>query len=566
MIPDRSHQIEDLFHKVIAQEPSERAAYLAKSCAGDPQLLAEVRPLLEAHETANGFLEKPLPDTLDKVFAEEQKSGLIRAEEEALVGKRIGPWKLARKIAAGGMGTVYLASRDDGSYQRQAAIKLIRPGIRFDEPQNRRRIIRQFREEQQLLADLDHPNIAKLLDGGTNEDGLPFLVMEYIEGLPITEYCQRHKLLIEERLRLFKKVCEAIQYAHGKLIAHLDLKPSNILVSPSPHPSAEPIPRLLDFGIARILKDETYDKSEATTGFGPQLMTLDYASPEQIRGEILGAHSDVYSLGVVLYETLTGQRPYDVNKFSAEWVIGREEPKRPSAVRKGLSRELDAIVLKAMAKDPARRYQSAASLAEDIDRYLTGRPLLAHPPSTLYLVGKFIARYQWTLFLLACGIGAGLVIGMSYKTAGEMEAERKQRELVGYLYYLGRSRFLQEDHATAEGILRRVIEIEEKLPPEPTPNPKGPWLPAVRRDLLAQCLMAQGKYTDETEKLMNESYPALRDYFHDQDKRVQDARDRLTLLRKIRGEIERTGQATTEPAEGHSGVRVATPDEKKPPA
>jgi serine/threonine protein kinase len=520
---------------LVQREPGERAAYLAKACAGNPGLLAEVQPLLEAYQAAPEFLEKPLPETLDKAFTEEQKSGLIRAEEEALVGQRIGPWKLLRKIASGGMGTVYLASRDDGQYRRQAAIKLIRPGIKFDEPQHRRRIVRQFRDEQQLLANLDHPNIAKLLDGGTTEDGLPYLVMEYIEGRPITEFCEGHKLSMPQRLELFRKICLALQYAHGKLVAHRDLKPSNILVSPSPHAGGEPVPRLLDFGIAKILKDEDYDETGAITSLGLGPMTLDYASPEQIRGEAITTVSDVYSLGVVLYEVLTGCLPYEVDRYSAGWVISEQTPKRPSAIRSGISREVDAIVLKAMEKDPARRYQSVASLAEDIERCLSGRPIMAHPPSPFYHLVKFVLRYKWGILLLVCGTAAGLAAGLYWKASSERETEEKQRNLASRLYYLGRSFFLNQDYLTAEGILRQVVKIEEDL----TQEPDRRWLLAERRDLLGQCLFEQGKNPDEATRLLVESYPALSAYFGHQDKRMREARQRIVELYEAAGEPEK---------------------------
>lgn len=557
---DRAQQIEELFHKAVQHKPGERAAYLHKACGSDSSLLEEVRPLLEAYENATDFLEKPLPETFDKAFAEEQKSGLIRTEEEALVGSRVGPWKLLRRIASGGMGTVYLAGRDDGQYQRQAAIKLIRPGIRFDEPQNRRRVIRHFLEEQQLLADLDHPNIAKLLDGGTTTDGLPYLVIEYIEGKPITEYCEANRLPINSRLALVRDVCLALQYAHGKLIAHRDLKPSNILVSPAAHTGGKPTPRLLDFGIAKMLKEEGVGPSGATTALGLRPMTLDYASPEQVRGEALTTLSDVYSLGVVLYEVLTGRLPYEMSKYSAEWVISEQIPKRPGAIRKGISREVDAIALKALAKDPAHRYQSAAALGEDIDRYLSGLPISAHPPSVLYQVGKFVFRYKWTLFLLACGIATGLISGLAWQSDELKEAEREQRNIVSRLYVLARAEFLiqerwaqalkgyEPDYTIAEGLLRRMEEIENRLPPE-SDWPR-PWVIADRKELLGKCLFYQAtdkagkinieKYR-EAEPLLVESYAAFRKLYSDpdNDKRMADARQRLVTLYEALGEPDK---------------------------
>jgi tRNA A-37 threonylcarbamoyl transferase component Bud32 len=565
MSTDRARQIEELFHNAVQRKPSDRAAYLNKACAGDPGLLAELIPLVAAFQDSTDFLERPLPETLDKAFTEEQKSGLIRAEEEALVGHRMGPWKLVRRIASGGMGTVYLASRDDGQYQRQAAIKLIRPGIRFDEPQYRRKVIRHFHEEQQLLADLEHPNIAKLLDGGTTEDGLPYLVMDYIEGKPITEYCEQNKLSVHSRLTIVRDVCLALQYAHGKLIAHRDLKPSNILVSPAPHLGGAPVPRLLDFGIAKILKEETGGPTGASTAIGLGPMTLDYASPEQIRGETLTTLSDVYSLGVVIYEVLTGELPYEMTRYSAERVISGQMPKRPSAVRKGISREVDAIVMKALAKDPERRYQSAAALAEDIDRYLAGLPISAHPPSLLYQAGKFVFRYKWTLFLLACGIATGLEAGLAWQSDDLKMAEQEQRNIASRLYVLARAEFLfqersaeqakkaglkdyKPDYTIAEGLLHRINEIEKKLPPEPA-FPRA-WTLADRKELLGKCLFNQAidekgnvnidKYR-KAEPLLVESYNEFRKLYSDpdKDKRINDARDRLIQLYEALGEPDK---------------------------
>lgn len=541
MSRSRSEQIEQVFHDALQVEPGQRDAFLTTACGGDASLLAEVRALLNAHDSADGFLAAPLSAGFGLSLARGEDSGLIRGREDGLVGQRVGAWRLTKRLAAGGMGTVYLASRDDGQYQKQAAIKLIRPGIRFDDPQHRRRIVRQFRDEQQLLADLDHPHIAKLFDGGTSEDGLPYLVMEYIEGRPITEYCEKNPLSTSDRLKLFCKVCHAVQYAHGKLIAHRDLKPRNILVVSSPDPGADPIPKLLDFGIAKILKEGGIEDAHGITSLGFRPMTLDYASPEQVRGEAVTTVSDVYSLGVVLYEVLTGQLPYQVSTYSAEATIGEQKPRRPSAVRRTISREVDAIVLKALQKDPANRYQSAAGMADDIERYLSGKPVLAHPPSVLYQLGKFVVRNKWaivsTVVVLVWGVATGLLIGMALNEAAEKESIEKQRNLASRLFYVGRSAYLREqDYVTAEAIFRQVLEIDESLPRE-----RDTWLLAERRGFLGRALMAQGRYR-QAEPYLTDSYLEFRRSFGEDDDRTVEARQRLEELYRFRDNPVQTSQ------------------------
>jgi len=357
--------------------------------------------------------------------------------------------------------------------------------------------------------------------------------MEYIEGQPITEYCERNHLSTADRLKLFCKVCLAVQYAHGKLIAHRDLKPRNILVIPNPDPGGEAIPKLLDFGIAKILKEGGIEDSHGITSLGMRPMTLDYASPEQVRGEAVTTVSDVYSLGVVLYEVLTGQLPYQVSTYSAEATIVEQKPKRPSAVRRAISREVDAIVLKALQKDPGNRYQSAAGMADDIERFLSGKPVLAHPPSVLYQLGKFIVRNKWaivsTVVVLVWGIATGLLIGMALKEAAEKESLEKQRNLASRLFYVGRSAYLREhDYVTAEAIFRQVLEIDESLPRE-----RDTWLLAERRGFLGRALLAQGKYK-QAEPCLTESYLEFRRSFGEDDDRTQEARQRLEELYRFR--------------------------------
>lgn len=510
MTSDRGQLVEELFHRAIECPPEKREAFLTAACKNDPGLLAEVRPLVEAHESATDFLAKPVTDSLGLASADGMDSGIIREVEESLVGQRIKAWKLVERIASGGMGAVYAAERDDGEYQQKAAIKLLRPGLRFDEPRYRNRLIRQFREEQQHLAMLDHPNIAKLLDSGTTEQGLPFLVMEFIDGPPLTEYCERNKLPISQRLSLFRNICLALQHAHGKLIAHRDIKPNNILVMPPPGPGMLPVPKLLDFGIAKLLKSDDYELQPKTTLAGFRPMTLEYASPEQVRGETTSTLSDIYSLGVVLYELVTGKLPYDVTKYSAEWIIGEQRPRRPSSMRRGLSREIDAIVMKAMAKNAADRYQSAASFAEDIDRYLTGRVILAHPPSALYHIGKFISRNRrgiiTGLIIAVLSISAGAWVGTIMRHSAEADAGERERNIASSIYYVARSLVNKGLGWEAETLLSQVLDIEQGLPPDVARS--GPVLLAERRELLGRSLLSQRRY-EKAEEYLIQSYDVI---------------------------------------------------------
>ena len=307
MTPERWQHIQTVLDQAIAIDPSARGPYLDQACANDPELRNEVESLLASHERAgSGFLARPAIDLRSTV----SESNVAR------VGRRIGPYQILEEIGHGGMGEVYRAVRVDGHYDRQVAIKLVRVGL--DTPFLRER----FRHERQILASLEHPNIAHLYDGGTTEDGIPYLVMELIEGTPIDVYCDQNDLDVTGRLQLFLQVCAAVQYAHQHLVIHRDIKPGNILVT------AEGIPKLLDFGIAKILDPSA---GAETTLIHP--MTPEYASPEQVRGEAITTATDVYSLGVVLYRLLTGRSPYPEGTrtpLELARVICEAEPMRPS--------------------------------------------------------------------------------------------------------------------------------------------------------------------------------------------------------------------------------------------
>jgi serine/threonine-protein kinase len=384
---ERYTRMQELFDAVVELPPEERGTVLKKECGNDATLRQEVEALLVADAQNTSFGEQPAFVIPEGLFPEQG--------EEQLGGTRFGVYQVIREIGRGGLGAVYLAARADDEYRKEVAIKLIRRGLDTDD------ILRRFRTERQILAQLDHPNIARLIDGGTTGDGLPYFVMEYVKGEPINVYCDLHNLNLSERLELFRKVCAAVTYAHQNLVVHRDLKPSNILVTP------EGEPKLLDFGIAKLLSAE--DEMLTQTAPGLRAMTPDYASPEQIRGEKITTSSDIYSLGVLLYEILTGQRPYRLKTRASEEIaraITEQEAERPStAIARGdgnsktqapnpkfLHGDLDNIVLMALRKEPERRYVSVERFSEDIRRHLAGLPVNARNATFSYRAQKFIQR------------------------------------------------------------------------------------------------------------------------------------------------------------------------------
>ena len=385
---ERWQRLSPLLDGLLDLAGDARAVHLHRLRSDDPALAAELEALLAMEEEDAGFLAEPLPDLRPATHA----------------GSRLGPYRLERLLGEGGMGQVWLAERADGLYQRQLALKLLRPG--YADPNLRLR----FSREREILARLQHPNIARLLDAGIGDGDRPYLVLEYVEGVPITEYCQVHALPVEARLRLFLQVCAAVSHAHANLIVHRDLKPSNMLVAEG-HDV-----RLLDFGIAKLLDHDGGQTAHPRTEV--RAFTLHYAAPEQIRGEPVSTLTDVYSLGVVLYELLTGEKPYRLRRQSdGEWerAILEVVPPRPSlavqrraetgqldpaqARRLGrrLRGDLDNILLKALAKDPARRYPSVEALALDLARHLDGRPVQARPPRIGYQLQKYVQRHRWTV-------------------------------------------------------------------------------------------------------------------------------------------------------------------------
>jgi serine/threonine protein kinase len=407
MISAHWRRVSDLLHEAMQLDSERRSAFLEQVGSADPEMRRELESLLDAHDKAESSFLDPLVD--------ENRRASASALHPEVIGQRFGDYRIIEQIGEGGMGEVYRAVRDDDQYQQQVAIKMVCAG------KDSGFVIRRFKNERQILANLDHPNIARLLDGGMTDRGVPFLVMELIEGEAIDRYCGAQVLSIVQRLELFLRVCSAVQFAHQRLIIHRDIKPGNILVT------SEGVPKLLDFGIAKILdKEAEPGRFEATvTVF--RVLTPAYASPEQVRGEPITTASDVYSLGVVLYELLAGQHPYRRPESTPEEIVRfvcEVEPEKPSTavqrsqreqrsqpssrstdgmphldaaqekLSKRLRGDLDNIVLMALRKEPQRRYVSVEQFAEDIRRYLVNLPVVARKDTPQYRASKFVIRHK----------------------------------------------------------------------------------------------------------------------------------------------------------------------------
>jgi eukaryotic-like serine/threonine-protein kinase len=389
-------EVEALLDAVLELPPPARDAHLDDPATGDPELRAEVRRLLRSQALAERYFERPATE-----FAEELMTGPGEADDPprpAASGK-VGPYRIRGEAGHGGMGTVYLAERDDEQFQQKVALKLVRGAMLADE-----HLVSRFREERQILASLSHPHIARLLDGGVTGEGLPWFAMEYVSGVPIDVYCEQNRLNLPARIELFRTVCDAVQYAHRKLVVHLDLKPSNILVTEGGEP------KLLDFGVARLVDPANSPVGLAATHAGLRLLTPEYASPEQVRGDPVTTASDVYSLGVLLYRLLSGVAPYAATGRPHELAraIQDAQPPRPSSVapvslRRRLRGDLDTIVLRALQKEPERRYPSVQALSSDLRRHLESHPVQARPDTRRYRAGRFIRRHR-------AGVGAAALL------------------------------------------------------------------------------------------------------------------------------------------------------------
>jgi serine/threonine protein kinase/tetratricopeptide (TPR) repeat protein len=486
MTPDRWLQVKEIFHAATELEPQERRTFLLERCKGDREMLRELELLIESHEEAEHFIERP---------ALAPASALLSKDEQSVwVGRIIGQYRVLSEIGRGGMGQVLLAVRADDQFKKRVAIKVLRRGMDTED------ILRRFRNERQILASLEHPNIARLLDGGATDGGLPYFVLEHIEGEPLDMYCDKHTLSTEERLVLFRKICGAVEFAHQNLVIHRDLKPSNILIT------SEGEPKLLDFGIAKLLNPELAAQTLSETEADLRLMTPEYASPEQIRGEKLTTSTDVYSLGVILYKLLTGQPPYQTKDTTPEELLramesgepekpskatgsgqansrrpsgdngGGVQPASPIRNRKVLRGDLDNIILMALRKEPARRYRSVEQFSEDIRRHLEGLPVIARKDTFVYRASKFVGRNKVTVVaacLIALAIIAGLLVAL-----WQAENARCQRDLA------------QRERLKAEPLLRSALKTFQE-----TLGERHPTTVNCMRDL-ANLLNYQQKFDE----------------------------------------------------------------------
>jgi serine/threonine protein kinase len=402
MTPERWLRVGELFHEAVEIPTERRSDWLQNACAGDAELLTEVQSLLGSdHAAGEGFI------------AEQLKPAVVSLYEANTPAHpaRVGPYRIVRELGRGGMGTVYLAERDDDQYQTKVAIKLVRRGMDTD------LILQRFRRERQTLARLQHPHIARLLDGSTTGEGLPYIVMEYVDGSRINEYCAAHSLTTAQILSLFLDVSAAVEYAHRQFVVHRDLKPGNMLVDELGSV------KLLDFGICKLLQASPAEGGETMEG-GPPLLTPDYASPEQIRGDPIGVASDVYSLAAVLYELLTGVKPHKIEEYTLRGIehgICETEVVRPSLaastklLARRLSGDLDTILLCGLQKDPARRYASVEQFSEDIRRHLTHQPVKARPDTLAYRIRKFVRRRRGLVAAVAAvilSLSAGVLVSL----------------------------------------------------------------------------------------------------------------------------------------------------------
>ncbi len=499
-VPSDSFQrIEAVFHSALERAPGEREAYVELACADSPSLCGRVLQLLRADEQDADSLSDSRITPLARSIATRP------AGSDDLQGMRVGAYRLVSRLGEGGMGSVWLGERDDQEFERRVAVKVIKRGMDSEQ------VLKRFRVERRALGVLEHPSVARLLDAVMTPDGRPALIMEHVEGKPLDEYCASGALRVCERLELFLGVCDAVSYAHQMLVVHRDLKPSNIYVTPTGEP------KLIDFGIAKILASD--DTQATVTAAEQRVLTPRYASPEQVRGEPVTTATDVFSLGVVLYELLSGRAPFEAPSGSRA-EIGRlvceQDPVRPSTavtrldpgeqtgasppagtdastsatrLRRVLEGDLDTIVLKALRKEPGRRYQSVAELGDDIRRYLDDRPVLARADTLGYRTRKFVRRNRGvvvgvSLFMGMTFAGLGTVSWMLIRTRAAEAAEVEQREIAeerfdeadsvaGFLEEMLASATPDRADGRAPEVLREILDAAEaRMEQELTGQPR----------------------------------------------------------------------------------------------
>lgn len=493
MEKNRWKKISQAFDFALTMPVKERTSYLKKICEGDPELLQEMLQLFNSLEESDDFLEEYFEKNqilLDDFATHLENSDANYIRFESLEDKTIGGWKLKKLLAHGGMGSVYKAIRTSSGIQQTGAFKIMHQNL--NTPEN----VRRFKLEQQILANLNHPNIAGLIDGGVSQGGLPYLVMEYIEGKPIVEYCDENRLKIDQRLKLFLKVCEAVGHAHKNLIVHRDLKPDNILVTEEEHI------QILDFGIAKLLNPELYTLPAAETRVGTRLMSLRYASPEQICGKPITTSTDIYALGVLLYELLAGIHPFNIEGSSYHEttqliknsvvpvpskrlkklsegrlrVIAHCRSIHPDVLIKKVRGDLDSIIKKALRKEAESRYDTTEQLKNDINFYLQNKPVLARGEAFKYRFTKFIARNRiviYTSFVFIVSV-TFLITFYTYQLAQERDTAQLEAQTATQvsdflisLFDASTPEFAQGDTITAEMLLSNGLKQINTLQDQP---------------------------------------------------------------------------------------------------
>jgi serine/threonine protein kinase/lipopolysaccharide biosynthesis regulator YciM len=534
----RWHRIQSLFHDAADLPQAERKTFLEATCGGDDELLVDVLAMLDQDASGHSLLDRNLADVAQET--------LTQAAHDSPIPKELGPYRILKLLGEGGMGVVYLAERED--LATQVAVKVLRDA--WLSPARRER----FASEQRTLAQLSHSSIARLYDADTLDDGTPWFVMEYVDGLPLTHYCRENECSVEQRLQLFRAVCEAVQHAHGHAIIHRDLKPSNVLVK------SDGSVRLLDFGIAKQLESLELQVDQTMTGL--RLMTPAYASPEQIRGDRVGISTDVYSLGVILYELLAGQLPFDLSGLTpaeAAIVITQHDPGKPStavkritdsegnahalAVGKTAWADLDVLCLNAMHKDPLRRYRTVEALIRDVDHYLNGEPLEARPDALLYWIDKFVRRNRRAVAAAAVifALVVGLVVFFTVRLAKARDTALAEAARTLRIQQFIANLFQGGDAAAGPSDSLRVITIVDRGVQEANTLDNDPKVQADLDQNLGSIYQKLGKF-DQADSLLHSVLNERKSLYGGDSAEVAESLTALGLLRSDQAHLEEAEQ------------------------
>ena len=540
----RWKQIETIIDKALTLSGSERTTYIKEACSGDDELIDEINQFLKAIEESerSRFLENVSADNKQLI------QNLSALDDDInTIGTRVGSFQLIEKIGEGGMGAVYKAKRVDGQFSQLVAIKMLQRGIRTNNT------IRRFRMEQEILASLKHPNIAQLYDGGITDTGIPYLVMEYIDGLPIDEFCNKKKKTVNERIDLFREVCLAVQYAHSNLVVHRDLKAQNIYVTD------EGRVKVLDFGIAKLMDPDLSEKTLLETGPGQKFWTPQYAAPEQVKGDNVTTSVDLYALGVLLHKLLTDSYPLDLsNKSLAEVqkTITDAEPIQPSSsefsgktadlrqttpttLKKVLSGDLDALILKSIRKEPEYRYDSVSQLLEDIERYNSGLPIIARKGTVNYRIGKFYRRNRAAISLAAVVLITFLLVSLFYtfritqeRNQAEYEADRAKQvsDFVVNLFYGNHPDIAEGRELSAADLLEIGLESADTL--------SQPEIKADILDAIGRAYIGMGDFERAT-PILEEAFEVSSDFHGTRDVKPGIIMSTLSDLYRRKGDYQK---------------------------